>query len=180
MWVGSTRRDLLAFLLTLSFSRAWELVWSERKHLLEWLSVHNAALQRLGGCRLRSESTMRRLRWWPEPERRGHSIGSTNAMRRRFVPTSMPAPGRSSEAKGNVERRIRDGRAGPLPPAPGGARGTPDTHRRASSRDDAPADLPGHRYRPVQCLGARARPPLSASRTDAGAVRHRSHAPRRR
>ena len=49
VWVGGMRRDLLAFLLTLSFSRAWALVWSERKHLLAWLSVHNAALERLGG-----------------------------------------------------------------------------------------------------------------------------------
>ena len=31
VWVGGTRRDLLVFLLTLSFSRAWALVWSERQ-----------------------------------------------------------------------------------------------------------------------------------------------------
>ena len=47
--VRGTRRDLLAFVLTLSFSRARVLVWSERRHLLAWLSVHNAALERLGG-----------------------------------------------------------------------------------------------------------------------------------
>ena len=29
--------------------RAWVLVWSQRRHLLAWLSVHNAALERLGG-----------------------------------------------------------------------------------------------------------------------------------
>ena len=40
VWVGGARRDLLAFVLTLSFSRAWALVWSERKHLLAWLSGH--------------------------------------------------------------------------------------------------------------------------------------------
>ena len=47
--VDGARRDLLAFLLTLSFSRAWALVWSERRHLLALRSVNNAALERLGG-----------------------------------------------------------------------------------------------------------------------------------
>ena len=41
-------------MLTLSFSRAWVLVWSECKHLLAWLSVQNAALEHLGGWRPRS------------------------------------------------------------------------------------------------------------------------------
>ena len=39
VWVGGTRRDLLAFRLTLSFSRAWALVWSERKHLLACATI---------------------------------------------------------------------------------------------------------------------------------------------
>ena len=49
VWLAGTRRTLLAFVLQLSFSRAWALIWSERRDLLAWLAVHNAALARLGG-----------------------------------------------------------------------------------------------------------------------------------
>ena len=65
VWVGGTRRDLLALLLTLSFvSRAWALVWSERQHLLAWLSVHNAALERQAMGRV-ANSTASRPRHGP-------------------------------------------------------------------------------------------------------------------
>ena len=47
--IAGAARDLVAFVLQLSWSRAWALVWSERRDLLSWLSVHNAALARLGG-----------------------------------------------------------------------------------------------------------------------------------
>ena len=34
MWVSGTRRGLIAFVFTLSFSRSWVRMWSKRKHLL--------------------------------------------------------------------------------------------------------------------------------------------------
>lgn len=47
--VGSECVDLSAFHLMLSHSRRSAVIWSERKDLLAWLSVHGAALRRLGG-----------------------------------------------------------------------------------------------------------------------------------
>jgi len=49
VWLGGARRTLPAFVMQLSHSRAWALVWSERRDLLAWLAVHNAAFTRLGG-----------------------------------------------------------------------------------------------------------------------------------
>jgi transposase len=40
---------LQAFVITLSFSRMWAVIWSARQDLLAWLECHNAALIRLGG-----------------------------------------------------------------------------------------------------------------------------------
>ena len=115
VWVGGTRRDLLAFLLTLSFSRAWALVWSERRHLLAWLSVHNAALERLGGVpatiRVDNEKTavVAGAGAWGTV----HPVYERYAQTLRFhVDACAP---RSPEAKGKVERRIRDGRGGCSP-----------------------------------------------------------------
>ncbi len=112
VWVGGVRRDLFAFLLTLSFSRAWALVWSERKHLLAWLSVHNAAFERLGGVpattRVDNEKTA-------VVEGAG-AWGTVNPTYQRYAQTLRfhidLCPPRSPEAKGKVERRIRDGRIG--------------------------------------------------------------------
>lgn len=47
VWVGGVCEDLLAFHLQLSFFDA--VVWSQRKHELAWLWVHNETLRRLGG-----------------------------------------------------------------------------------------------------------------------------------
>jgi transposase len=112
VWVGGVQRDLLAFVLTLSFSRAWALVWSERKHLLAWLSAHNAALTRLGGVlatiRVDNEKTavIAGAGAW----------GTVNPTYQRYAQTLRfhidPCPPRSPEAKGKIERRIRDGRLG--------------------------------------------------------------------
>ncbi len=44
---GPTR--LSAFLLTLSYSRMWVVVWSRREDMLSWLHCHNRALEMLGG-----------------------------------------------------------------------------------------------------------------------------------
>ena len=118
VWIGGEQRDLLAFVLTLSYSRAWTMVWSERKHQLAWLSAHNAAFERIGGVpatiRVDNEKTAVILvilgagAW-----------GTVNPVYQRYAQTlrfhvDACAP-RSPEAKGKVERRIRDGRLGCSP-----------------------------------------------------------------
>ncbi len=112
VWVGGRRRDLLAFVLTLSFSRAWALVWSERKHLLAWLSVHNAAFERLGGV----PATVRVDNEKTAVIDGAGAWGLVNPTYQRYAQTLRfhvdACPPRSPEAKGKVERRIRDGRSG--------------------------------------------------------------------
>lgn len=49
VWLGSGRRHLSAFVMTLSHSRKTAVVWSEDKRLLSWLSCHNGAFHRLAG-----------------------------------------------------------------------------------------------------------------------------------
>jgi transposase len=47
--VGNVEVELHAFHLVLSHSRHEAIVWSERQDELAWLTVHNAALTRIGG-----------------------------------------------------------------------------------------------------------------------------------
>jgi transposase len=47
--IAGVELDLHAFHLLLSHSRRSAVIWSEREDLLAWLSVHNAAFERLGG-----------------------------------------------------------------------------------------------------------------------------------
>jgi len=115
VWLGGRRRDLLAFLLQLSFSRGWALIWSERRDLLSWLHVHNAALTRLGGVpatiRVDNEKTaiVAGAGAWGTP----HPVYRRYAESLRFhIDACAP---RSPQAKGKVERRIRDGRVGCSP-----------------------------------------------------------------
>ncbi len=113
--VGGAVHDLVAFVLQLSWSRAWALVWSERRDLLSWLSVHNAALSRLGGVpatvRIDNEKTavVRGAGAWGEV----HPVYRRYAETMRFHVDACPP--RSPQAKGKVERRIRDGRQGVNP-----------------------------------------------------------------
>jgi len=44
--------ELSAFLMTLSYSRMWALIWSLTEDLLSWLHCHNEAFLRLGGLPL--------------------------------------------------------------------------------------------------------------------------------
>lgn len=110
--VGGALVDLVAFVLTLSFSRAWALVWSERRHLLAWLWAHNAAFTRLGGVpatvRVDNEKTAVVVG--------AGAWGTIHPTYRRYAETmrfhvDACAP-RAPEAKGKVERRIREGRYG--------------------------------------------------------------------
>ena len=115
VWLGGTRRTLLAFLMQLSHSRAWALVWSERRDLLAWLAVHNAAFARLGGVaatvRIDNEKTaiVAGAGAWGTP----HPVYRRYAETLRFhIDACAP---RSPQAKGKIERRIRDGRLGASP-----------------------------------------------------------------
>lgn len=115
VWLGGARRTLLAFVLQLSYARAWALIWSERRDLLAWLAVHNAALTRLGGVpatvRVDNEKTaiVAGAGAWGTP----HPVYRRYAETLRFhIDACAP---RSPEAKGKVERRIRDGRLGCSP-----------------------------------------------------------------
>jgi transposase len=40
---------LVAFVMTLSFSRMWAVIWSRRQNFLSWIRCHNEAFERLGG-----------------------------------------------------------------------------------------------------------------------------------
>ncbi|MDZ7749415.1 MAG: IS21 family transposase [Halofilum sp. (in: g-proteobacteria)] len=115
VWLGGAQRTLVAFVLQLSHSRAWALIWSERRDLLAWLTVHNAALVRLGGVpatiRIDNEKTaiVAGAGAW----------GTIHPAYRRYGETLRfhidACPPRSPETKGKVERRIRDGRLGVSP-----------------------------------------------------------------
>lgn len=110
--VGGRDTDLLAFTMVLSHSRGDVIVWSARKDLLSWLACHNEAFRRFDGVpatvRVDNEKTAvaRGAGAWsvlnPAYERYAHGV--------RFL--IDPCPPRSPEAKGKVERRIREQRHG--------------------------------------------------------------------
>ena len=102
--------DLLGFHLQLSWSRFAALVWALRKDQLSWQEAHIAALTRLGGVpaciRVDNEKTavVRGAGAWGE-----HNPAYERfAQRARFHIDLCPP--RAPEAKGKIERRIRDHR----------------------------------------------------------------------
>jgi transposase len=108
--VGRQAVDLLGFHLQLSWSRFGALVWSLRKDQLSWQEAHLGAFQRLGGVpacvRVDNEKTA--------VVRGAGAWGERNPAYRRFAERArfhidVCAP-RAPEAKGKVERRIRDHR----------------------------------------------------------------------
>ncbi len=112
VWVGGRRQDLLAFELKLSWSRyPAVVVWSDRKHALAWLAVHNEAFRRLGGIpacvRIDNERTavVRGAGAWGTL----HPAYRAYARMVRFHVDACPP--RAPQAKGKVERRIRDHRS---------------------------------------------------------------------
>jgi transposase len=102
--------DLLGFHLQLSWSRYAALVWSLRKDQLAWQEVHIAAFRRLGGVpacvRVDNEKTA--------VVRGAGAWGEHNPAYQRFAQRARfhidLCPPRAPEAKGKVERRIRDHR----------------------------------------------------------------------
>jgi len=113
--VAGERKDLLAFSLQLSYSRGDVVVWSESAAQLAWLSVHNAAFARLGGV----PATVPVDNVKTAISRGAGAWGVINATYRRYAQVARfhvdACQPRSPEAKGKVERRILDYRAGASP-----------------------------------------------------------------
>lgn len=103
-------RDLYAFHMQLSHSRFDTVVWSEKKDQLAWLHCHSEALRRIGGVpatvRIDNEKTA--------ISKGAGAWGEIHIAYRRYAEIARfhidaCAP-RSPEAKGKIERRIRDQR----------------------------------------------------------------------
>jgi transposase len=104
--VGDAPRDLFAFHLVLSHSRFEAIVWSERTDELAWLSVHNAALRRLGGVPgvIRVDNCKTAIAHGAGPWGEVNERYAVYARTLRFhVDAARP---RTPEDKGKVERRI--------------------------------------------------------------------------
>lgn len=103
-------RDLYALHVTLSHSRYDVVVFSEKKDLLAWLWCHGEALKRLQGV----PATLRVDNEKTAISRGAGAWGEVHPAYRRFAEVARfhvdaCAP-RSPQAKGKVERRIRDHR----------------------------------------------------------------------
>lgn len=108
--IAGRRQDLYAMNMQLSHSRFDAVVWSERKDQLAWHHAHNESLRRLGGV----PATMRVDNEKTAVSRGAGAWGEINPAYRRYAQAvrfhvDACAP-RSPQAKGKVERRIRDGR----------------------------------------------------------------------
>jgi len=108
--VGGRCQRLYAFCLTLSHSRYDTLIWSQGKDQLAWHQAHNQAFRRLGGI----PATVRVDNEKTAVIRGAGAWGEINAAYRRYAETVRfhvdACPPRCPEAKGKVERRIRDHR----------------------------------------------------------------------
>lgn len=108
--IAGRRRLLLAFHLTLSWSRHDVVVWAESKDQLSWHHAHNEALRRQGGVpaslRVDNEKTAM--------ARGAGAWGQVNRAYARYAHCVRfhidACPPRSPGHKGKVERKIRDQR----------------------------------------------------------------------
>jgi transposase len=102
--------DLLSFHLQLSWSRFGAQVWSLRKDQLAWQEAHIASFERLGGV----PATVRVDNEKTAVVRGAGAWGERNPSYQRFAERARfhvdVCPPRAPEAKGKVERRIRDHR----------------------------------------------------------------------
>jgi hypothetical protein len=112
VWLAGRQMDLLAFVMQLSHSRADAIVWCGSKNQLAWLSCHNGAFRRLGGV----PATVRVDNEKTAVARGAGAWGTLNATYCRYAESVRfhidACPPRSPEAKGKVERRIRQQRSG--------------------------------------------------------------------
>ena len=103
-------RDLFALHVALSHSRYDVVIWSERKDQLAWLHCHSEALRRLGGV----PATMRIDNEKTAIATGAGAWGEIHIAYRRYAEVARfhvdACSPRSPQAKGKVERRIRDQR----------------------------------------------------------------------
>ena len=109
--VGPEPVDLVAFHMVLSWSRKEAVVWARGKDMLAWLSCHTAGFERLGGV----PATVRVDNEKTAVARGAGARGRINRTYRRYARQlqfhiDACAP-RQPQAKGKVERRVRDQRA---------------------------------------------------------------------
>ena len=110
--VAGREVNLVALSMVLSHSRADAIVWSASAQQLAWLSCHNEAFRRLGGV----PATVRVDNVKTAVVRGAGAWGVLNATYRRYAESVRfhidACQPRSPEAKGKVERRIREQRYG--------------------------------------------------------------------
>ena len=110
VWVGGDQIDLLALHLQLNHSRHAATIWSTSKDQLAWQHAHNGALLRIDGV----PATMRVDNEKTAVASGAGAWGTLNASYSRYAEEVGfhvdPCPPRAPQAKGKVERNIRDGR----------------------------------------------------------------------
>ena len=109
--LGTERVNLVAFHMVLSWSRKEAVVWARDRGMLSWLSCHTAAFRRLGGV----PATVRMDNEKTAVARGAGARVTVNRPYRRYARqlqfhVDACAP-RQPQAKGKVERRVRDQRA---------------------------------------------------------------------
>jgi len=100
--------EVSAFVLTLSWSRLWVVLWSMRQDLLSWIGCHNRALVRLGGvpASLRIDNLKTGVASGAGPWAVVQESYASYAEQVGFLVD--PCRVRTPTDKGKVERRIRD------------------------------------------------------------------------
>jgi transposase len=110
--LGNEAVDLVALHMVLSFSRKEAIVWARSKDMLCWLSCHLGCFERLGGV----TATVRVDNEKTAISRGAGAWGTINPTYKAFANTLKfhvdACPPRQPQAKGKVERRVRDQRHG--------------------------------------------------------------------
>ena len=99
---------LSAFIMVLSFSRMWTVVWSLKQDLLSWIHCHNEAFERLGGVPLtgRIDNLKTGVSSGCGPWAVEHPGYGSYARQMGFLINATRV--RKPEDKGKVERKARD------------------------------------------------------------------------
>lgn len=107
MNIGSGPQMLHAFVMQLSHSRAFAVVWSEREDQVSWLSCHNRAFERLGGIPAvnRIDNVKTAISKGSGPWGEIHPVYRAYADSVRFHVDACVVG--SPEQKGKVERKVR-------------------------------------------------------------------------
>jgi len=108
------RKKLYAFVMVLSFSRMWTVVWSRSQDMLSWIRCHNRAFERLGGIPLsaRIDNLKTGVSSGAGPWAVINEGYADYASQVGFIVD--PARARTGSDKGKVERRGRDVKRMPI------------------------------------------------------------------